>query len=113
MGVSKLVLILGFVFVAALCFAISPVVAGEHPWDENDNPGGGTGHPGNGQPHPGNDTIESPLYTSPPMFGTSWWWWEILVDGPRVNKDAHETASSVPMRSKTGVDPQPTCKTER
>ena len=113
MRVSKLVLLLGFVFLAALCYAISPVVASEHPWDENDNPGGKTGHPGNGMPPPGEDTTVTPMDSNAPLFGTSLWWWEILVDGPRTIKVTYETAASVPMRSETIVDPQPTCTTER
>jgi len=103
---------LGFVFLAAICYAISPVAAGEHPWDENDSPGGKSGHPGNGLPSPGDTTI-TPTETTVATFGTTLWWWELLVDGPREIEGRHVTAASVATHTKTGTDPKPTCKTER
>jgi len=95
MKVSKL-FIWVFAIAAALCFALAPVSAGDHPWNEDEQSGGSGdgGEPDNGDSSPGDPNTEDPDDLDE-LFGTSFWWLGIIWDG--VTGD--EETDAVPSQS--------------
>jgi hypothetical protein len=81
MKVSKFLVWL-IAVLAALCFTLTPVIADEHPWSEDENPGGSGdgGEPGNGGITPEDPNVNDPE-TFDDLFGSSLYWWELIWDG--------------------------------
>lgn len=77
MQVSKLML-WSLAVMAAICFALTPVMAGDHPWNEDENPNGG-GIPNTGGPDPNDPNVVNPD-NSDEFMGTSLWWLDLIWD---------------------------------
>lgn len=97
MRVSKF-LVWCIAVLAALSFAFTPVIADEHPWSEDENPGGSGdgGEPDNGGVTPDNPNVLDPDF-SDELLGSSLYWWELLWDGLTGDEATESvTSNSVP-----------------
>lgn len=103
MKVSRLLTLIIAVF-AALCFAFTPLIAGDHPWNEDENPNGG-GVPDNGGSNPDDPNVTNPDETDE-LFGSSLWWWELIWDGVigEDGTDGSPTGSAPSTDSETSSD---------
>jgi hypothetical protein len=79
MKVSRLIAIL-IALLAAISFALTPVGAGEHPWNEGDQGNGGDAR-GNGGSSSDDPNTTTDVRSSGPLWGTSFWWWQFLPGG--------------------------------
>ncbi len=78
MKVSRLIAIL-IALLAAISFALTPVGAGEHPWNEGDQGNGGDTRGNGGSSTDPNSAFDSG--DSGPLWGTSLWWLQFLPGG--------------------------------
>ncbi len=99
MQVSRLMIWSLAVF-AALCFALTPVMAGDHPWNEDENPDGG-GVPNTGGSNPDDPNIINPDETDE-FFGTSLWWLDLIWD--EITDDDGATNTTDSPTPDTGTD---------
>jgi len=79
MKVSRLTLIL-IALLAAIAFALAPVGAGEHPWNEGDQGNGGDTR-GNGGSNSDLPDIVRDINDMGPLWGSSLWWLQFIPDG--------------------------------
>ncbi len=84
MRLSFIVKFLVLAIFALTSFSLSPITAGEHPWDENQLGGGesDTTIISNGEIDPGNDNPEDPDNPGYDLFGTPLFWIQIIIDPP-------------------------------
>lgn len=82
MQVSRLPVFIFLIILGGFIMVFSPVIAGEHPWDDDRNSGGGTtsdstltepGDPGDDTPGGGD------------LFGTIIYWWRFVFEQPYVD----------------------------
>jgi len=92
MKVSRLIAIL-IALLAAISFALTPVGAGEHPWNEGDQGNGGDtrGNGGSSTDDP-NDALDT--RDSGPLWGTSLWWLQFLPGGS-IDRDRDASPSTL------------------
>ncbi len=103
MQVSKLFM-WSLALLAALCFALTPVMAGDHPWNEDEGSGGsGDG----GEPENGGQDPDDPDGTLPdesdPLFGTTLWWLDLIWDGVS-DEDENPTGAATGEAPDFGVN---------
>lgn len=84
MRVSNALKFLVLAIFALACFSLSPLIAGEHPWDENqisgDDPD--TTIINTGGDNPDGDNPEDPNNPGYDLFGTPLFWLQIILDAP-------------------------------
>ncbi len=104
MQVSKL-LMWSLALLAALCFALTPVMAGEHPWSEDEGSGGSADD--GGEPENGGQNPDYPDGTLPdeldPLFGTTLWWLDLIWDEVS-DEDENPTSAVTGEAPDFGVD---------
>lgn len=81
MKVSRLSVIL-FALLAAIAFALVPVGAGEHPWNEGDEGNGGDTRGSGGSNSDLPDIIRD-MSDMGPLWGSSLWWLQFIPDNSR------------------------------
>ena len=99
MKVSKLSAFLFLSIIFAICLALSPVFAGEHPWDENKK--GGTASDSttinpNIDPHVGTDPGNAGG-----MSGTAVFWWHFIYESVYSGKSS-ATAPAAKVGNENG-----------
>ena len=78
MKISRLIGFLVLAVLVGISFSLSPVTAGEHPWNEDEFGGGGDSvvNGSNGDVGEGDD----PLDPDGTFMGTSLFWWQLIID---------------------------------
>ena len=98
MQVSRLPVFILLIILCGFIMVFSPVIAGEHPWDEDRNDGGGTqsdtnstapGDPGTDKPDGGGG-----------LYGTIVYWWQFVFDQPYV--DGGKSSGNMPSEKVNG-----------
>ncbi len=99
MKVSQLraFLFLAILFVLAMIF--TPVVAGEHPWDEDKN--GGGGHDSTGATPTNESRFEDggDNHSMGALMGSTFFWWEFLIESTHDAKSGRFEYAPKPVNS--------------
>ena len=92
MKVSRSLFIWIFAVLAAVSFAFMPVVAGDHPWNEDESKGGtgNGGEPGNGGTQPDDPPIVGPDVGA--TFGSALFWWDLIRNRITSEDNTENTA---------------------
>lgn len=86
MRVSNGLKLLVLAIFALACFSLSPLSAGEHPWDENEMGDTDSTIISTGSVEPGELESEIPDVPVYDLFGTPLFWFQIVIDPPKGDR---------------------------